>query len=278
MDHLQTRGLRRRRSGRQRNHITGGQSGQNPEGSTVLIVVRGQEARGEHDRRATAQTAQVRRERGHDRPVVATGSDVQRVSTRRNTEVIGQVAIGGIIHQRSDAAGDHVHRRGIGGTVQNRQVHQAGVGATLAGFIRSEEGKSDAATVRVPLERRRVQHPVGDRRIGAALLEGHPHVHQGVGGRTAVAGGDAHVDGGARRGVDKGSGAAEGEVVQQQTAVQIHVHRGGGRIGGVVDHLQTRGLIRRLHALRLGGDRSEHRGQSDQSCETEFHGSLLWLT
>ena len=236
MDHLQTGGG----NGRELDHVAVGQRGEDTEGLTVLVVARGQEARGEHLGGATGQTAQIGGEAGHqDR--AGRVEHVQRVGVGGHPDVGGDVAVAGVVHQRHHVTGHHVHEGRVGRTVQHRELHQAGIAAGLLADRVHEDAEGRAAAVRVAFKAGRIEHAVGDRHVGFPTGEVKDEVDQCIGHAAAVARGDTDVDRLAGRRVDEGRRRAEGEIIQKDAAVQVDVHHGRGGIGGIVDHLQTGG-------------------------------------
>ena len=123
--------------------------------------------------------------------------------------------------------------------MQHEEVDVIGVGTRFPGIAFGEDGEGNITAVRIGGKAARIQHPVGNADIGAAGRQVEHEVSQGVIHRTTAAGGDAHIEIGVAGRIDKGSGAAEREVIQQQGAVEVDIHFRSSRIGGIVDYLQA---------------------------------------
>ncbi len=215
-----------------------------------------QQAAGKHISGVAGKAAQVGAERSHD---VGVSGDAHGkvVFVGRKAEVRRVLAVGQV---RNHIVGHknrvYIHCRRIGGTVQHGDVHVVRVGGRfLSGWVDNQ------------IKRRgRVAHDTGSRYdVGFAFFQVHVERGDGIGGRGAVARGNAQRNVHAGGYIDERCGRAVSKIVDQQVVVGVHVHH---RRRTVVNHLNT-GKLGRRHQRQF-----EHRAVGQRRKQTEARGAV----
>ncbi len=123
--------------------------------------------------------------------------------------------------------------------MHREEIDIAGGSCLLTHFGFGEKRESDAQTVGIGRELVGIEHAVGNRDIGLAVLQRDVESRQCLrhGGAGSRCDGNAERDTG--RDIHKRRGRAKGKIVQQQTAVDIDIDLFRRGISGIVNHLQA---------------------------------------
>jgi hypothetical protein len=136
-----------------------------------------------------------------------------------------EVAVSGIGYDFAAGAHHHIHRRGVGRTVQHVEIDFGRVGGCFPRIGVGDEGE----------RRSHVAHDTGSRDgVGFARFEGHRKGCNRVHDRGAARRGHGHREADTGGQIEERRSRTKGEIIERFQAVHVDVY---GRIGRIVDDL-----------------------------------------